>query len=178
MAFTGAGCVSSERDGNTIRRFGQGLGSEQRVAVKNACYTITVRFRDLDALGHVNYAVYLTYLEEAFSRFWAGILASAGKAMVPGDPGCITVRAEIDYRTPAQFGEIISVTVWVSAIGKSSFTAAYRITDQSTSRLIADAKTVQVVRLPGQEEKLIPPEIRQALDECARAGGSGPDSNV
>src|ERR1039458_10872677 len=78
------------------------LFRSQRVAVKNACYTITVRFRDLDALGHVNYAVYLTYLEEAFSRFWAGILASAGKAMVPGDPGCITVRAEIDYRTPAQ----------------------------------------------------------------------------
>lgn len=142
--------------------------------MKNASYKIAVRFRDLDALGQVNYAVYLTYLEEAFSRFWASVMASVGKTMVPGDPGCVTVRAEIDYRTPAQFGEIVAVSVWISAIGKSSFTAAYSITEKASGRPIADAKTVQVVRLPGQEDKLIPPDIRRALDEYAKEGGSGP----
>ena len=93
--------------------------------------------------------------------------------MVPSDPGCVTVRSEIDYRTPAQFGEVISVLVWVSAIGKTSFTTTYRMTEESSARLIADAKTVQVVRLPGQEEKLIPADVRQALDEYARAVGTG-----
>jgi len=122
-------------------------------------------------------AVYLAYLEEAFSRFWASVMARAGKTVVPGDPGCVTVRVEIDYRTPAQFGAAVAVSMWVGAIGKSSFTATYSITDECSGRLIADAKTVQVVKLPGQEEKLIPADIRQALDESARAGGSGPGSN-
>ena len=139
-----------------------------------ASYAIDVRFRDLDALGHVNYAVYLTYLEEAFSRFWASIMEMVGMAMVPGDPGCVTVRAEIDYRTPAKFGEVICVSIFVSAIGRSSFTAAYRITEQSSARLIADAKTVQVVRLPGQEGTLIPPDVRRVLDGYVREGGVEP----
>ena len=39
--------------------------------LKPFCYTTEVRFRDLDALGHVNNAVYLTYLEQARIR-WCG----------------------------------------------------------------------------------------------------------
>ena len=33
-------------------------------------HPIEVRFRDLDALGHVNNAVYLTYLESARIAYW------------------------------------------------------------------------------------------------------------
>ncbi|MBK6404207.1 MAG: thioesterase family protein [Holophagales bacterium] len=34
---------------------------------------VEVRFRDLDAMGHVNNAVYLTYFEQARLAFWRAI---------------------------------------------------------------------------------------------------------
>ncbi|HWX25489.1 MAG TPA: acyl-CoA thioesterase, partial [Vicinamibacteria bacterium] len=34
---------------------------------------VEVRFRDLDALGHVNNAVYLTYLESARIAYWMAL---------------------------------------------------------------------------------------------------------
>ena len=124
---------------------------------------IPVRFRDLDALGHVNYATYLNYLEEAFTRLWVAVLAKAGRTLEVQEYGCVTARTEIDYRSSAQYGETLDVAVWVTAIGKSSFTTPYRVTDQATGRLIADAQTVQVVTLPGQEKGFMPAAIRTAL---------------
>ena len=127
--------------------------------------SIPVRFRDLDALGHVNYATYLTYLEEAFTRLWTAVLEKAGKPLDVQEYGCVTARTEIDYRSPAQYGQTLDVTVWVTAIGKCSFTTPYRVTDQATGRRIADARTVQVVTIPGRERGFMPAEIRSALGE-------------
>jgi len=124
---------------------------------------IRVRFRDLDALGHLNYAVYLTYLEEASNALWEEVLKRVGKRLVANDLGYVSARAEIDYRNPAHCGETLNVSVWVTAIGASSFTTAYRITESGTGRLIASAKTVQVVTLPGPEKGKISDEVRAGL---------------
>ena len=124
---------------------------------------IPVRFRDLDALGHVNYATYLNYLEEAFTKLWIAVLEQAGRTLDVQEYGCVTARTEIDYRSSAQYGETLDVAVWVTAIGRSSFTTPYRITNHATGRLIADARTVKVVTLPGREKSFMPAEIRSAL---------------
>ncbi|MBI3696600.1 MAG: acyl-CoA thioesterase [Acidobacteria bacterium] len=73
--------------------------------------SIPVRFRDLDALGHVNYATYLNYLEEAFTRLWVAVLAKTGKTLDVKEYGCVTARTEIDYRSSAQYGDMLDVTV-------------------------------------------------------------------
>jgi acyl-CoA thioesterase FadM len=41
--------------------------------------TLDVRFRDLDGLGHVNHAVYLTYFEAARLAYYASL---TGRSMV------------------------------------------------------------------------------------------------
>ena len=54
-----------------------------------------VIFRDIDAFGHVNNAVYLTYFEWARTLLW---FALTGAAAMPRDIGFIVARAEIDFK--------------------------------------------------------------------------------
>ena len=89
-----------------------------------------VRWDDLDAMGHVNNAKYLTFAQEArFAMF--GIF------------NMVVARAEVDYKAPIHEGNIfIDVAIWVESIGTSSFVLIYEISKDGL--LYARVKTVQV----------------------------------
>ena len=101
---------------------------------------IEVTFRDLDAQGHVNNAVYVTYLETARIKFLVELLALKGLQGMP----VIMAELNCSYRSPAFFGERLTVGVGISRFGIKSFDMAYRIT-AGDGRLVAVAKTVQVM---------------------------------
>jgi len=100
---------------------------------------VDVRFRDCDAMGHVNNAVYLTYLEIARFAYWKA--ADIGR--LEGDISYIMARVEIDFRASAKTGDVLVVAIAIRGFGKSSFSMEYEIRDQS-GRLVATAKSVQV----------------------------------
>jgi acyl-CoA thioester hydrolase len=100
---------------------------------------IEVRFRDCDAMGHVNNAVYLTYLEIARFAYWKA--ADIGR--LEGGISYIIARVEIDFRASAETGDVIDVALAVRAIGRSSFTMEYEIRDRE-GRLLVTARSVQV----------------------------------
>jgi acyl-CoA thioester hydrolase len=102
--------------------------------------SIEVRFRDCDAMGHVNHAVYLTYLEQARWKWWQQFVRDAPAA----EASIILARAECDFRAPATFGEVLEVRVAVTRVGRTSFGCAYEIVRVADARLIAEARTVQV----------------------------------
>ena len=113
-------------------------------------HQLEVRFRDCDALGHVNNAVYLTYLEESRFAFWraSGLGRQAPEPPPPGDAeaaalGVIVARVEIDYRRPAKHGDKLRIHIGVAAIGRTSFTYEYEIVDAADT-LIANARSVIV----------------------------------
>jgi acyl-CoA thioester hydrolase len=89
-----------------------------------------VRFRDCDAMGHVNNAVYSTYLEQAR----IGILGDL-------DP-FILARVEIDFRAELRAGEDVEVHSRCSKIGTKSFELEHEI--RAGARLVAEAKSVLV----------------------------------
>jgi acyl-CoA thioester hydrolase len=104
-----------------------------------ARHRLSVRFRDCDAMGHVNHAVYFTYLEQCRLTFWR----EATGAPHP-HARVIIARAECDYRAPAHFGDEVEVRMRVGAIGRSSFTLEYEIALAGGGRLVASAATVMV----------------------------------
>jgi len=109
-----------------------------------------VRWDDLDAFGHVNNAVYLTYAQEA--RFaWSGILEM------------VVARAEVDFIAPIYDGDtFLDIELWVSAIGNSSFTMTYEI--KLKGELVARVKTVQVtVDMESKKSRPIDDEQRVFL---------------
>lgn len=99
-----------------------------------------VRFADTDALGHVNNAVYLSYLEVARVEYLQAVL---GRHDVK-DFGVILARVEIDYKSPAFHHETLRVGCRVEELGGSSIGMSYRIEEKKTGRLVAVAKTVLV----------------------------------
>jgi acyl-CoA thioester hydrolase len=105
---------------------------------------LEVRFRDCDPMGHVNNAVYLTYLEQARFAHWRALWGFGGEGPRTDEPGVILARAEIDYHRPARYGDQLEVRISVASIGRSSFTYEYEVIDQS-SMVVADARTVQVM---------------------------------
>lgn len=102
-------------------------------------HRLTVRFRDCDAMGHVNHAVYFTYLEQCRLTFWREVTG-----MPSPQTRVIIARAECDYRAPAHFGDELEVRLGVGTIGRSSFVLEYEIVPVGTDRQVAAGKTVMV----------------------------------
>jgi acyl-CoA thioester hydrolase len=110
-------------------------------------HRVVVRFRDCDPLGHVNNAVYSTYLEQARFALWrAQLNLSAGNpAMDPGaGVGFILARAEIDFRAQARSGDAIDVQLSLGSFGRSSLSYTYELRNVVSGVLVAEARTVQV----------------------------------
>ncbi len=134
-------------------------------------HTLEVRFRDCDPMGHVNNAVYLTYLEQARLAHWRALWnfgrpedRTAGEGNVGDVPGVILARSEIDYRRPARFGDVLEVRLGIAALGRTSFTYEYEIVDEN-GQLVAAARSVQVMYDYGAGRPVpIPETIRQRFD--------------
>lgn len=82
--------------------------------------SIPIRFADIDAFGHVNNAIYLTYFEIARSIYWKEIIQWDWSAM-----GIIVRRSEIEYLKPIVLEDEIYAYVRTSRIGNSSFDVEY-----------------------------------------------------
>ena len=98
----------------------------------------TVRFRDLDACGHVNNAVYLTYAEQARIAY----LRHVGIMRSLEDMRMILARAEIDFRSPAAVDDEVAIEVRPTRVGTKSFDLEYVL--RAGERVVAQAKSVLV----------------------------------
>jgi acyl-CoA thioester hydrolase len=111
-------------------------------------YRLVVRFSDCDPLGHVNNAVYLTYIEQARIILWkkqVGLAWSERAAKgLPRGEGFILARAEIDFRAQAHEGDELEVCLSLGRFGRTSATYDYEVEHTSTGVIVAAARTVQV----------------------------------
>jgi len=87
--------------------------------------SIELRFSDLDAYGHVNSAVYFTYLETARVKLFKGFFSES----IMQGIFTVVARAECDFKIPIMLGNEIVVSLYLAETGRSSFTLEYRIHD-------------------------------------------------
>jgi acyl-CoA thioester hydrolase len=103
--------------------------------------TLQVRFRDIDAFGHVNNAVFFSYVEFARIRYLLDVLQPER----PFDElPLILARVELDFRSPITFGEEVVVDTRLERIGRTSFDMVHRMTAGPEARLVGDVQTVLV----------------------------------
>jgi acyl-CoA thioester hydrolase len=101
---------------------------------------IEIRWRDLDGFGHVNNAVFLTYLEECRDEWLARNLHDP-----PARGEYLLARIAIDYRSPVTMDdEWVEVEVEHRRVGRSSITLAERVLAGPGRRLVAEAEAVAV----------------------------------
>jgi len=119
---------------------------------------VVVRFRDIDAMGHVNNAVYLTYFEIARVAYHQTLAEQV--TLDFSDFQFILAEVTCSYRSPAHLGETLLVGIRVSSVGRKSFVFQYEMRDQATGRLVADGRSVQVMYdYRAQRSKLVPDEF-------------------
>lgn len=117
-----------------------------------------VRFRDLDGMGHVNNAVFLTYMESARIAY----LEALGAGHNPLQ-WLILARAEVDFRSPISFGEEVEVGVRTSRIGMKSFDLEQEV--RADGRLTAEGKFVLVAYdYTTNRSRALPAEWRELLE--------------
>jgi len=82
--------------------------------------TIETRFADFDMMGHVNNAVYFTYMEIARAKYWNHAIQWDWKKT-----GVVIAQASLDYILPVYIEDKVSMYVRTSRIGNSSFDLEY-----------------------------------------------------
>ena len=117
-----------------------------------------VRFRDLDPMGHVNNAVFLTYLEQARVALFSELEVPTGLE----EMNMIVARVEIDFRAPVRLGQEVEISVRASRFGTKSFDLDYEL--RVDGELVAEAKSIQVAYdYDGREAVPVPAHWREKL---------------
>jgi len=110
-------------------------------------HPVDVRWRDTDALGHVNHAVFLTYLEEGRDAFFVQTFG--------GEPDYVVARIEIDLRAEVRHPQRrVTVRLAVEHLGTTSLTT--RETILTPAQEIAAQARVVTVRWDRRARKPMP----------------------
>lgn len=120
---------------------------------------IPIRFADIDAFGHVNNAIYLTYFEIARSSYWDEIIEWDWNEL-----GIIIRSSSVEYLKPIILNDEVYAYVRTSRIGNSSFDLDYALvikkdgkeeicTIGHTTCVSYDYRKKQVVAIPEKQRK-------------------------
>jgi len=125
---------------------------------------IVIAWGDMDALGHVNNALYFRYFESARLDFLRNL-----QALMPiPRSGIGPVLAYIDCQFIAQvtFPDTILVGSSVTGIGNTSVRMTQTIYSTAQERIVAESKSVLVVIDYATGEKVrVPEEVRKVYGE-------------
>lgn len=89
-----------------------------------ASHTVEVRFADIDAMGHVNNAVYLSYFEQARIAWFADLIGGTWNLETDG---IVLARNEIDYLEPVLLSDKVRIQTSCIKVGGSSLVLAYEV---------------------------------------------------
>ncbi len=121
---------------------------------------LSVRWRDMDSMGHVNNAKYISYLEEARVRW---LLTVPGVSMTDRIAPVVAAN-NINYKRPLTWPNDIVVELYVDRLGSSSVTIGHRIVDQKDPAVLYSDGNVVVVWMDTQTGRsaALPEAIRSA----------------
>lgn len=131
---------------------------------------VPVRWSDMDANGHVNNARVATLIEDARLRWRAHVRRLSGL----GDfvEGILIASLHVDFRHPIQYGPDLEVGVSVAAVGRSSYTLAYRgcqsgvdVFEAVTVQVFTQDEAVAALRTGDREQLLRMLPHREASDQ-------------
>ena len=128
--------------------------------------TLEVAFRDIDAMGHVNNAVFFAYFETVRIKYLGEIMERSGLLGTELlDLPLILVEANCTYKSPALLTETLHIGTGISRFGTKSFDMLYRVQGED-DRLVAYGKTVQVMYDYIHRSAFpVPPEVRNYVEE-------------
>jgi acyl-CoA thioester hydrolase len=120
---------------------------------------IQIRFSDIDAMNHLNNAVYLTYFELARIQYFNSVLQTNWDDK---HVGLILAKSEVNYKMPVFFTDTIEVYVRCSRIGNKSFDIEYEMVKMLANgdkQIAATGNTVLVAFNYDTQQSIAVPDI-------------------
>ena len=126
---------------------------------------VTVRFSDVDIMGHVNNARYLSYFEQARVEYYKRLkLLDLRKMNGRSAFGFIVGEITIKFHAPATIDETLIVGIRVAELRTKAYRMEYEIHEKKSKRLIATGTSVQVMYNYKKEKTIpIPPNLRRRI---------------
>ena len=124
---------------------------------------ISVRWGDMDAMGHVNNAKYFTYCESARMSYFAAVLMDEHRAAERHGPAL--AATSLNFRRQVHHPAELEVFTRVTEIGRSSFKMELEIFQRGTDDRVADGTAV-IVWVDYAQGKSIP--LPESLKEEIR----------
>lgn len=98
---------------------------------------LRIYYEDTDCGGVVYYANYLRYFERARTHYLEERGLSVAELMNEGT-AFVVVHAEVDYRSPACYGDRLIVETVVSEVTAASFTFSHVIRERESRRVVVE----------------------------------------
>lgn len=117
-----------------------------------------VRFGDLDTLGHVNNAVYATYLESARLAYYQELTGLPLEQL-----NIILAELTISYKAPAFYRDRLAIGVRIASVGTKSFVMEYTIARAGDNAVIATGRSVLVAYDYAEGRTIAVPEVVRRL---------------
>lgn len=113
---------------------------------------IQLRFKDIDALGHVNNANHLTFFESARINYFNDVI---GAEIDWENEGMILARVTVDYKAPVYLKDKIFVYTSLLKTGTTSFELGYELVreEKDGSETILSTGTSVIVCYNYKEKK-------------------------
>jgi acyl-CoA thioester hydrolase len=133
---------------------------------------VSATLRDTDAMGHVNNAVYLSWLEQIRNHY---IFERRGFERAE-EMDFILASARLEFRSPVFMHEVIDLWCAPSRVGRSSWDMVYEARSREGGRLILEAQTTQVQYDYQKKEAVAVPDAWRRILE-ADLVASGPEGS-
>jgi acyl-CoA thioester hydrolase len=130
---------------------------------------ITVRFRDIDAMGHVNNAVFFTYLETARVEYMRSVVFRTDARKL-SEAGLILAKISCEFKKPIFYGQAVAVGTRVAEMRNSSFLMEQRMEADGQLAALAQAVVVRYDYQAGKSVR-IPDEFRSQVETFEAGDG-------
>src|SRR5512147_1883079 len=123
---------------------------------------VKIYYEDTDCGGVVYYANYLRYMERARTEYLASRGYSVKKLM---DEGTIfmVLRVEIDYKSPARYGDIIEIETWVRDVTRATMVFEHVMREKTTQRTLVECRAKMVIVDANGKPKRLPQEYAERI---------------
>lgn len=124
-------------------------------------HTHRVLFADCTVGNHVYYGRYLEFLEAARGAFFAD-LGWSFLQLESEDVALPVVRAELDFRAPARYDDLLEIEVRLEELGRVKLAFGYRIT-RPGGRTVLEARTFHGITTHGDRPRRLPVALAEAM---------------
>jgi acyl-CoA thioester hydrolase len=123
---------------------------------------IRIYYEDTDCGGVVYYANYLKYFERARTHY----LEERGLSVIgllQKDTQFMVVRAELDYRSPARYGETLMIETKLAESVRAALTFAHVVRERASGRVVVEGSATLVATTPQGKVKRLEPHLVRTL---------------